>query len=129
MSCGVGHRCSLDPALLWLWHRWAATPPIRPLGWELPYAKGLALKKQEKKKEMENRDEMIMKINFTDQFKRSNIWRMKVPEEENRENRGVRHQSNDSRQFSREKPKFPDWKCSLKTLQMDGNRLTPWFCF
>ena len=23
-SCGVGHRCGLDPALLWLWCRLAA---------------------------------------------------------------------------------------------------------
>ena len=21
LSCGVGHRCSLDPVLPWLWHR------------------------------------------------------------------------------------------------------------
>ena len=28
VSCGVGHRCSLDPALLWLWHRTAAIAPI-----------------------------------------------------------------------------------------------------
>ena len=27
VSCGVGCRCSLDPALLWLWHRL-----IGPLG-------------------------------------------------------------------------------------------------
>ena len=25
MSCGVGHRLGLDLALLWLWHRPAAT--------------------------------------------------------------------------------------------------------
>ena len=28
MSCGVGHRRGVDPALLCLWHRLAATPPI-----------------------------------------------------------------------------------------------------
>ena len=28
MSCDVGHRCSSDPALLWLWHRLAATALI-----------------------------------------------------------------------------------------------------
>ena len=38
MSCGVGHRLSLDPALLWLWCRLAATARIQPLGWETPYA-------------------------------------------------------------------------------------------
>ena len=38
MSCGVGRRSCSDPALLWLWHRQAATAPIRPLAWESPYA-------------------------------------------------------------------------------------------
>ena len=36
VSCGVGHRCGLDPALLWLWYRPAATAVIPPLVWELP---------------------------------------------------------------------------------------------
>ena len=31
VSCGVGHRCSSDPASLWLWCRLAATVPILPL--------------------------------------------------------------------------------------------------
>ena len=44
MSCGVGHRCGLDPALLWLWHRPAAVALIRPLAWEPPYAASAALK-------------------------------------------------------------------------------------
>ena len=42
MSCGVGHRCGLDPTLLWLWCRPVATAPIRPLAWEPPYAAGAA---------------------------------------------------------------------------------------
>ena len=42
MSCGVGCRRGLDPALLWLWHRLAAAAPIQPLAWELPYATGIA---------------------------------------------------------------------------------------
>ena len=50
MSCGVGHRCGLDLALLWLWSRLAATAPIRPLAWEPPYATGAALEKTGKKK-------------------------------------------------------------------------------
>ena len=33
-----------DPALLRLWCRLAATAPIRPLAWELPYAVGVTLK-------------------------------------------------------------------------------------
>ena len=44
MSRGVGHRGSLDPPLLWLWHKLAATAPIRPLAWEPTYAASAALK-------------------------------------------------------------------------------------
>ena len=52
MSCGVGRRRGLDPALLWLWCRLAATDPIRPLAWEPPYASGAAqeMAKRQKKK-------------------------------------------------------------------------------
>ena len=50
MSCSVGHRCGLDPALLWLWHRPAAVALIQPLAWEPLYPEGAALKKQKKKK-------------------------------------------------------------------------------
>ena len=50
MSCGVGHRRSLDLALLWLWCRLAATAPIRPLAWEPPNAVGVALEKTKKKR-------------------------------------------------------------------------------
>ena len=50
MSCGVGHRLGLDPLVLWLWCRPAAVAPIPPLAWELPYAMGMALKRQKKKK-------------------------------------------------------------------------------
>ena len=46
MSCGVGHRLSLD--LVLLWHRPAATAPIQPLAWEPPCAMGVALKKIKK---------------------------------------------------------------------------------
>ena len=49
----IRHRCEgcrhgLDPALLWLWRRPAATAPIRPLAWESPCAMGTALKKKAK---------------------------------------------------------------------------------
>ena len=44
VSCGVGHRHGLDLALLWLWP--AAAALIRSLAWELPYALGVALKRQ-----------------------------------------------------------------------------------
>ena len=46
VSCSVGRRHGLHPALLWLWHRPAATAPIRPLAWEPPYATGVDLKRQ-----------------------------------------------------------------------------------
>ena len=49
-SCGVGHRCGSDLALLWLWCRPVATAPVRPLAWEPPYAAGAALEKTKKKK-------------------------------------------------------------------------------
>ena len=39
-----------DPALLWLWCRPATIAPIRPLACEPPYAAGVALKAQKKKK-------------------------------------------------------------------------------
>ena len=51
MNCGIGLRCSSDPALLWLWCRPAGTAPNRPLAWEPPYATGMALKKSKKKTE------------------------------------------------------------------------------
>ena len=50
MSCGVGRRRGLDPALLWFWCRPAAIAPIRPLAWEPPYATGASLEKTKKKK-------------------------------------------------------------------------------
>ena len=49
MSCGVGHRCGSDPALLWLWHRLPAIVPIQPLAWELPRATGTALRSKKSK--------------------------------------------------------------------------------
>ena len=60
MSCGVGHRCGSDLALLWLWlwHRLATVTLIRPLAWEPPYAMGSAVKKdkRQKKEFIEMRD-------------------------------------------------------------------------
>ena len=44
VSCGVGHRCGSDLALLWLWYRPAAVVPVRPLAWEPPYVMGVAPK-------------------------------------------------------------------------------------
>ena len=50
MSCGIGRRCRLDLALLWLWYRLVAIAPIQPLTWELPYATGVALKKRKRER-------------------------------------------------------------------------------
>ena len=52
MSCSVGHRPGSDLALLW--HRLAATAPIRPLAWEPPYAAGAALKDKKTKRKERN---------------------------------------------------------------------------
>ena len=50
VSCGIGHRRSLDRAFLRLWCRPVATALIGPLFQEPPYATGAALKDQKKKK-------------------------------------------------------------------------------
>ena len=50
MSCGVDHRHSSDPRLLWLWCRLVATAPIGPLAWEPAYAAGAALEKAKRQK-------------------------------------------------------------------------------
>ena len=50
VSCGVGRRRSLDPALLWRWCMPVGTAPIRPLAWEPQNATGADQKKTKKKK-------------------------------------------------------------------------------
>jgi len=50
VSCGVGCRHGSDLVLLWLWHRPAATAPIRPLAWESPFAMSAALEKAKRQK-------------------------------------------------------------------------------
>ena len=62
MSCGVGCRRGLDPALLWLWHRLAATALIQPLDWKPPYATGAAqevAKRPKKKKKKRKKSKEI----------------------------------------------------------------------
>ena len=53
MSCGVGRKCGLDPAWLWLRLRCrlAVTALIGPLAWEPPNAMGEALKKKKEEEE------------------------------------------------------------------------------
>ena len=61
VSCGVGHRRSSGPALLWLWRRPAAAAPIGPLAWESPYAVGAALKRQKTKDKSKTKQNKIKK--------------------------------------------------------------------
>ena len=56
MSCGVGHRGGLDPMLLWLRRKPAATALIRPLAWDPPYAADVAQKRQKKKKKKKKKE-------------------------------------------------------------------------
>ena len=54
VSYSIGHRCALDPELLWLWCQPATTAPIWSLTWEPPYATGAPPpKKKERKKRRE----------------------------------------------------------------------------
>ena len=58
MSCGVGRRHSSDLDLLALSCWLAAAATLRPLAWELPYAVGVAQKREKKKrKEKHGKDE------------------------------------------------------------------------
>ena len=53
LSLGLAQQVrdpSLSSDLALLWRRLAATAQIRPLAWEPPYAMGVALKIQKKKK-------------------------------------------------------------------------------
>ena len=97
MSCGVGHRCSLDPTLLWLWCRLAATALIRPPAWELPNAAGVALKKRKKTKKKKKRKKKI--IIFIRGHKGLNIcalcWR-KIVQASYYQNKNVRNSNNKS---------------------------------
>ena len=70
MSCGIDHRHSSDPALLWLWCRPAAAAPIRPLAWELPCAAGEALKESKKKKKKKAlNDFFVFDILFSERYR------------------------------------------------------------
>ena len=53
VSCGVGHRRSSDPVLLWLWCRPAAVAPIRPPARELPHAMGVTLKSEKQQQQQQ----------------------------------------------------------------------------
>ena len=51
------HQWVKDLAMLWLWHRLAATASIRPLAWEPPCAVGSAIEKPKSKKKKKKRTE------------------------------------------------------------------------
>ena len=61
MSCGVGHRRSSDPVLLWLWTRLAAL--IQPLAWELPYVPSVALERKKQKQKQKQKTHNSQKKN------------------------------------------------------------------
>ena len=95
MSCGVGHRRSLDHMLLWLWYRPMAAAPIRPVAWGPPYAAGVALQKTKRKKKKERQisycisyvesyvtDEPICRTEKDSQTWRADLW---LPKERGRE--------------------------------------------
>ena len=58
MSCGVGHRRSLD--LLWL----AVIAPIRPLVWEPTHAMEATLEKANKQNKKKKRPVVFSDVNF-----------------------------------------------------------------
>ena len=61
MSSGVGHKRSLDPALLWLWCRPVAAAPIHPLAWKPPNAKGAAKEREERPKKKKKKGRNTLK--------------------------------------------------------------------
>ena len=65
MSCGVGRRLGLDPALLWLW--------CRPVAWEPPYAAGAALKKTKRKSPFKSTPE-FKNFSRVENLSSSNPW-------------------------------------------------------
>ena len=73
MSCGVSRRHGSDLALLWLWHKPAATSCMRPLAWEPPYAVNAALKGQKTKKKI-----FFFKKNFIFQVSHMCICQMSL---------------------------------------------------
>ena len=65
MSWGVGCRCGLDLAQLWLWCRLAAVAPTRALAWEPPYA---AVKSKKKKGQVKSNEETTRQSQVKGQF-------------------------------------------------------------
>ena len=68
MSYGIGHRCSSDLVLLWLWCRSAATVLIGLLAWEPPYAADVALKKKTKQTNKQTKKQNKYRCIIEDKF-------------------------------------------------------------
>ena len=68
MSCGIDHRHDPDPTLLWLWHRLAVIALIGPLACEPPYAMGMVLKRQKKRKKEKSFKFMEVSLSITTFF-------------------------------------------------------------
>ena len=68
VSCGTGRRHSLDPVLLWLWHRLVATAVILPLAWEPPYAADVALEKTKRQKKEVARVDIFVLFLFLEEM-------------------------------------------------------------
>ena len=79
MSCSVGHRLSLDLALLWLWCRWAAAPLIQSLAWELSYAMSVALKRKKQKTKQKEKG-FVVSPSLSQALGSSGVSRTVVPE-------------------------------------------------
>ena len=65
MSYGVGHRRDLDPTLLWLLCRPAATALIRPLAWGPPHATEAPLEMAKRQKKILHLYVLIASDNIT----------------------------------------------------------------
>ena len=78
VNCGMGHRHSPDPALLWLWHRPEATATIGPLAWKPPNAAGIALKKDKKSKRKRNITYKISSYLYLQSKKQTTQWFKKI---------------------------------------------------
>ena len=70
-----------EPKLPWLWCRPAAAALIQPLGWELRYAAGAALKSKTKQT---NKNQKDMKIQGKDYRAKEGEWRIRRLQKRNK---------------------------------------------
>ena len=71
VSCGVGHKHSLDPMLLCLQCRPEATALMQPLAREPPCAVGVALKRQKTKKK---KKKIMVHSDMLEQHGLTRVW-------------------------------------------------------